>query len=125
LAVALVFPSRNPPAEAWQWGDAEPLWKRVPKRDETGRAYTDFMMMAPGLKGRSRLEMDVVARVIHGVLARFGDGVAFADFNMELRLLWVSLQCRPGLMSLVVGALRLRVPELKLVGHHPNQGAGT
>jgi hypothetical protein len=99
------------------------LWKVVPKRDLSGQAYSDFMMMAPGLRGRSSHEMAVVVRVIHGVLSRFGEGVAFADFNVNIRVLWVSLQCRPGLMAQVVGALRAHVPELKLVAHHPNQGA--
>jgi hypothetical protein len=102
--------------------NGEPLWKVVPKRDDEGRAYADFMMMAPGLKGRSSRELAIVARVIQGVLARFGEEVAFADFNVNLRVLWVSLQCRPGLMFRVVGALRVHVPELKLVAHHPNQG---
>ncbi|MCP5278219.1 MAG: hypothetical protein H6935_07650 [Thiobacillus sp.] len=120
--MALVPRSPSLPGDAGQWGRGEPLWKIVPKRDGAGRAYADFMMMAPGLKGRSSQEMAVVARVIHGVLARFGEGVAFADFNVNLRVLWVSLQCRPGLMFRVVGALRVHVPELKLVAHHPNQG---
>jgi hypothetical protein len=99
------------------------LWKRVPKRDGTGRAYADFMMLAPGLKGRSGQEMAMVGRVIQGVLARFGEDVAFADFNLNLRVLWVSLQSRPGLMFRVAGALRAQVPELKLVAHHPNRGS--
>lgn len=123
--MALVPRPHGLPGLHGQWGNGEPLWKLVPKRDGEGRACADFMMMAPGLKGRTRQQMDVVARVIHGVLARFGDGVAFADFNLDLRLLWVSLQCRPGLMTLVVGALRVHVPELKLVGHQPYQGGRT
>lgn len=110
------------PAAPASWESGVPLWRVVPKRDGEGRAYTDFMMLAPGLKGRSEQEMAVILRVIHGVLSRFGDGVAFADFNMNLRLLWVSLPCRPGLMFRVVGALRVHVPELKLVAHHPHQG---
>lgn len=114
-------PSHAPAGPA-SWGSGEPLWKVVPKRDGKGRAYSDFMMLAPGLKGRSEQEMAVILRVIQGVLARFGEGVAFADFNLNLRVLWVSLQCRPGLMFRVVGALRVHVPELKLVAHHPNQG---
>lgn len=120
--MAMVPRSPNMPGDPGRWGSGEPLWKVVPKRDGEGRAYTDFMMMAPGLKGRSRQEMAVIVQVIHGVLARFGDGVAFADFNVNIRVLWVSLQCRPGLMFQVVAALRGRVPELKLVAHHPNQG---
>ncbi len=110
------------PRSAGQWGQGEPLWKLVPKRDSSGKAYSDFMMLAPGLKGCSNLELARVAQVIQGVLARFGDGVAFADFNVKLRVLWVSLQCEPGLMLQVVCALRLQVPELKLVAHHPAQG---
>ena len=110
------------PGDPGQWGSGEPLWKVVPKRDGEGRAYSDFMMIAPALKRRTSQEIAGVARVIQGVLAGFGDGVAFADFNMNLKVLWVSLQCRPGLMIKVVGALRVQVPELKLVAHHPNQG---
>ncbi|HNQ04796.1 MAG TPA: hypothetical protein PKH69_09300 [Thiobacillaceae bacterium] len=107
------------------WDRAEPLWKVVPKRDGAGRAYADFMMLAPGLKGRSRSEMDAVQRVIRGVLARFGDAVVFADFNLSIRVLWVTLQHRPGLMFRVVAALRVHVPALKLVAYHPHQGACT
>jgi len=120
--MAVIPRSSGLPGTAGQWGQGEPLWKVVPKRDSTGKAYADFMMMAPGLKGRSNQELAVVAQMIQGVLARFGEGVAFADFNVKLRVLWVSLQCRPGLMFQVVCALRLQVPELKLVAHHPAQG---
>lgn len=80
-------------------------------------------MLAPGLKGRSQREMGVILQVIRGILGRFGDAVAFADFNMDIRVLWVSLECRPGLMFRVVAALRVHVPELKLVAHYPKQGA--
>jgi hypothetical protein len=105
-----------------QWGRGEPLWKLVPKRDAEGRAFTDFMMLAPALKRRSSEEITCVIRVIQGVLERFDDGVAFADFNMDLMLLWVSLVQRPRLMTQVVAALRLHVPELKLIAHQPPHG---
>jgi hypothetical protein len=110
------------PGLASRWREGVPLWKLVPKRNEAGQAYSDFMMMAPGLKHRSKEDMSVILRVIQGVLVRFGDDVAFADFNMDIRVLWVSLQSRPGLMARVVAALRVHVPELKLVAHHPYSG---
>ncbi|MEW5768753.1 MAG: hypothetical protein AB1831_00160 [Pseudomonadota bacterium] len=120
--MALVPRPATLPESPGQWGGGEPLWKLVPKRDADGRAYADFMMVAPALKRRTPHELAVVARVIQGVLAGFGDQVAFADFNMKLMLLWVSLPCRPGLMFRMVGALRAHVPELKLVAHHHDHG---
>ena len=98
------------------------MWKMLPKRDAAGQAYSDFMMMAPALKRCTPRELDALVRVIQGVLARFGEQVVFADFNMHLKVLWVTLPCRPGLMPMIVSALRHQVPELKLVAHHPATG---
>jgi len=98
---------------------AQPLWRSVPKRDEAGRLLNDFMMLAPGLKALPGNEVETVIRRIRSVLERFPDLVVFANFNVALNLLWVSLRCRQGGMSLVVFALRAEVPMLKLVGHLP------
>jgi hypothetical protein len=43
----------------------------------------------------------------------------FADFNLKLNLLWVSLKYRPGIMSEIVSALRAQAPILKLIAHNP------
>ncbi len=104
-------------ADAWQ--SAVPLWKAVPKRDESGKPLSDFMMFAPGLCKQAPWKVQRDLDMIRGVLERFDDVVFFADFNMSLNLLWVSLRCRPGAMSMLVFALRARVPSLKLVGHNP------
>ena len=101
------------------WSEGEPLWKRAPRRDENGRAYTDFLMLAPGLKKRSDPEIEQVIRVVEGVLARFGEWVVFAEINLKLSTLWVSMRYRPGLMSVIVAAVREQAPEFKLVGHDP------
>lgn len=107
---------------AWQAG--VPLWKLVPKRDETGRPYNDFMMIAPGLNKRPPQDRDAILVLVRGVLEGFGDDVVFADFNLSLNVLWVSLRCRPGLMSQLVCLLRARVPMLRLVAHSPDAFAG-
>lgn len=104
------------------WRGSEPLWKTVPTRDESGAPLSDFMMLAPGLKRKPPDEIDRVLRLIRDVLERFADVVVFADFNLTLNLLWVSLRARPGAMSVLVAALRARVPSLKLVGHQPMEG---
>ncbi|HNF90413.1 MAG TPA: hypothetical protein PLL19_13850 [Thiobacillaceae bacterium] len=107
------------PGDAGQWGCGEPLWKLAPKRDATGKPYVDFMMLAPGLKKRPGHEIEALTRLIQGILARFEEWVVFADFNIKLNVLWVSLKYRPGIMAEIVAALRAQVPELKLVAHNP------
>ncbi len=104
---------------AGTWGAGEPLWKRAPKRDADGHPYTDFLMLAPGLNKRSPAEIEVLLQRISVVLTRFGESVVFAEANLKLNTLWVSMCYRPGLMSLIVAAVRESAPEFKLVGHDP------
>ncbi len=101
------------------WTHAEPLWKRAPKRDENGHPYCDFMMLAPGLKHRPPEEIARIVEDVRLVLTRFESLVVFADVNLKLNILWVSLHARPGAFSQIVAALRLRIPLFKLVSHHP------
>ncbi len=111
------------PGDAGQWGRGGPLWQRVPKRDAAGRPYVDFMMFAPRLNRRPAREQESVVLLVRGVLGGFANEVVFADLNLKINVLWVSLENRPGLMSELVAALRLKVPEFHLVGHNPHAGA--
>lgn len=101
------------------WAQAEPLWKRAPKRDENGHPYCDFMMLAPGLKQRPPEDVARIVEDVRRVLAHFESVVVFADINLKLSVLWVSLRVQPGALSQIVAALRLRAPLFKLVSHHP------
>lgn len=103
-----------------EWEAGQPLWKVVPKRDTSGRPYVDFMMLAPGLNRRPAAERHQVMVLVRGVLERFGDDIVFADFNLDINVLWVSLRCQPGLMTRVVCLLRAKVPMLRLVSHSPD-----
>ncbi len=94
-----------------------PLWQVAPTRDSTGRRLTDFMMLIPRLRQRTPDEIERASRDIQAVLALHQD-VVFADLNLKLNLLWVSLRPRPGAISELVAAIRLRVPEAVLVAHH-------
>ncbi len=109
------------PEAPGQWACGEPLWKRAPKRDSEGHPYVDFMMLAPGLKRRPGHEIESLMRIIRSVLQRFENWVVFADFNLKLNVIWVSLKYRPGLMAEIVAALRAQAPILKLVAHNPEQ----
>lgn len=107
------------PGDPGLWGQGEPLWKLAPKRDREGRLYTDFMMLAPGLKKRPPHEVECMVQLVQGVLSRFDEWVVFADYNLKLNVLWVSLKYRPGVIAEIVAALRAQAPELKLVAHNP------
>ncbi|MFN3543919.1 MAG: hypothetical protein ACK4UX_03605 [Thiobacillus sp.] len=94
-----------------------PLWQRAPTRDANGRLLADFMMLIPRLRLRPPQEIERTSRALHAVLSLHRD-VVFADLNLKLNLLWVSLRPNPGAISELVAAIRLRVPEAVLVAHH-------
>ncbi|MCA1978678.1 MAG: hypothetical protein LDL19_05515 [Thiobacillus sp.] len=96
----------------------QPLWQIAPTRDRAGRRLTDFMMLIPRLRERPRSEVERTAREIQAVLSLHQD-VVFADLNLKLNLLWVSLRPRPGAIAELAAAIRLRVPEAVLVAHQP------
>lgn len=95
-----------------------PLWQIAPTRDQSGRRLTDFMMLIPRLRDRPGGEIERASRDIQSVLALHQD-VVFADLNLKLNLLWISLHPRPGAVAELVAAIRLRVPEAVLVAHQP------
>lgn len=96
---------------------AVPLWQLAPTHDAGGHLLTDFMMLIPRLRTRPLVEIERASRDIQAVLALHQD-VVFADLNLKLNLLWVSLRPRPGAISELVAAIRLRVPEAVLVAHY-------
>lgn len=107
------------PARAVQREPAQPLWQIAPTRDQAGQRLIDFMMLIPRLRDRSRGEIERASRDIQAVLALHQD-VVFADLNLKLNLLWVSLRPRPGAISELAAAIRLRIPEAVLVAHQSN-----
>lgn len=93
-----------------------PLWQLAPTRDHAGKRLTDFMMLIPNLRYRPAAEIERASRDIQAVLALHQE-VVFADLNLKLNLLWVSLRPRPGAISELAAAIRLQVPEALLVAH--------
>ena len=98
-------------------GPGEPLWQRAPTHDANGCLLTDFMMLIPRLRTQPPQEIERTSRDLHAVLSLHRD-VVFADLNLKLNLLWVSLRPSPGAISELVAAIRLRVPQAVLVAHH-------
>ncbi len=91
-----------------------PLYERVPTHDETGHLLSDFMMLFPGLRERPSGECrERVARV-NAILKGFPE-VVFADVNLKLNLLWVSVRARPGVILDIACCLKFHMPEALLV----------
>lgn len=91
-----------------------PLYERAPSRDVDGRPLSDFMMLIPGLRdcGAERFNDRVAG--IQAVLNRYSE-VVFADLNVPINVLWVSLEPKFGLIGTIVGEIQIRVPEALLV----------
>jgi hypothetical protein len=98
---------------------AGPLWARAPTRDEQGRPVSDFMIVIPGLRGWPPRRRDACISCLQGVLAASSD-VVFADLNLRLNLLWVSVRAQPGSCGHVAAAVCEQVPEARLVSPNPD-----
>ncbi|MGD2082401.1 MAG: hypothetical protein PVF91_05520 [Chromatiales bacterium] len=103
---------------------SEPLWRRVPSRDERGRALTDFMMLIPRLRHWPQRRIEAVYREIQTVFEHYAESVVFADLNLDLNVLWVSVRPRPGICLELAAAVKHRVPEAVLVASQAEAYAG-
>jgi hypothetical protein len=96
---------------------AEPLRKRVPSCDEHGRPLSDFMILIPGLHDKPKCLVDAAIQDVHLALSRFRHAVVFAEFNLRLNLLWVSIRPIQGIRFEIASAIQQMVPEARLVSH--------
>lgn len=96
---------------------SEPLHERVPTRDEEGRLLGDFMMLIPGLREWPRGRFNDRVAGIQAVLSGFSE-VVFADLNVPLNLLWISVKAKPGIIAAVVASIQHRVPEARVISAH-------
>ena len=96
-----------------------PLWQRVPTKDESGKYLGDFMMIIPGLKKKSPAHRKTIINKISLVLARYPDAIVFADLNMKMSLLWISVKPLKGIMAEIPSAIIELIPEAKLISDRP------
>jgi hypothetical protein len=96
---------------------AEPLWKRVPTHDENGSPLSDFMMIIPKLRSSPGHIIKNIITEISTVLGHYEKTVVFADLNLKLNVLWVSVKPVPGICLELPAAIKMRVPQAMLVGH--------
>ena len=99
---------------------AEPLWQRVPTHADDGTPLSDFMMIIPRLRDKPRHLLEMTVQRIEYVLHSYQDKVVFADLNLALNVLWVSVRPVPGICLELPTAIKLQVPEALLVSHKFN-----
>ena len=102
----------------------QPLWQRVPTRDNEGRYLSDFMMLIPRFASWPDARRQQVYLELERVLSDFDGSVVFADLNLKLNLLWVSM--RPGANGCLplAAAVKARVPQAMLVASQAEAMAG-
>ena len=91
-----------------------PLYERVPTRDADGKPLSDFMMLIPGLRDAGPLLINDRVAGIQAILTRYPE-VVFADLNIPINVLWVSLSPKIGLIGTIAQDIKRRIPEALLV----------
>jgi len=95
----------------------EPLWRRVPSQDAEGRNLFDFMMLIPGFREWPEVRREQAMDELAALFDQYRGRVVFAEFNLKLNLLWVSVPPSPGLCLEFAAAINARIPEARLVAN--------
>lgn len=74
------------------------------------------MMLIPKLRSRPTVQVEDTIAAIDQVLTHYERVVVFANLNLRLNLLWVTVRPVPGICLELPTAIKLRVPEALLVG---------
>jgi hypothetical protein len=96
-----------------------PLWQRVPTKDDAGNYLGDFMMVIPKLKVASSDHRKRTLDSINAVLTRYQYAIVFADLNLKMNLLWISVKPVKGIILEISTAIIESVPEAKLISDRP------
>lgn len=91
-----------------------PLWQIVPTRGADGRRLADFMMVIRGLRSQPQHVINATINKIQKVLERCSD-VVFVNLNLKTNVLWVSVNCRQGIILELATSIRQQVPDALLV----------
>ncbi len=103
---------------------AGPLWGRVPTQDQAGQPLADFMVLIPRFNGWPKAKQARAIKAIEDGLTRFDRQIVFADFNIKINLLWVSLRPEKGVMMAFIKALQVQVPEAVLIANEAEMVVG-
>lgn len=110
----LVKHSGNLPLSGPAMEPGTPLWQVVPTRDADGRSLADFMMLIPRLNKCPQPIIEITLCNLQKALEPCPD-IVFVNFNLKINVLWVSVNCRNGLIPELVSTIQQRVPGAMLI----------
>ena len=93
------------------------LLDRVPTVDECGKPLGDMLVILPRLREKTSHEVTLTARGLDRALSQFSGQIMFAELNVNRNTLWVSMRPTKGIRACIASAIRLEVPDAKLIGH--------
>ncbi len=97
---------------------AEPLHRRVPTQGQDGRPLNDLLMIIPGLKKKPAAEQESILQKIEQALLTYEKFIVFAELNIKLGTLWLSIPSQRGLGAELAAWIYHHVPETRLVAQH-------
>jgi hypothetical protein len=95
-------------AASVRWTPGGDLWRYAPARDHKGQALSDLMMLLPVSQDNRHLSI-LIRQQLQAVLEDFGERIEFADLNLRLGILWVTVVSEPGLCGEVADAIKARI----------------
>ena len=110
--------SQSPSSKYPNLQSSEPLWKRAPTRDNSGKPYADFMMLIPGLRKFEATRLQDIIKKMEAVLMKYEKDIILADLNLKINILWVTVTPNLGLTTEIAALLHHVIPEAKLVSQH-------
>lgn len=93
----------------------EPLWKRVPTRDDEGQLLGDFMMLIPGLNKLAIASLQTVIARLEQAFSLYHQYVVFVDLNPDKNVLWVSHRPAQSIGLELAAVIHELIPEARLV----------
>ncbi|MEJ2620558.1 MAG: hypothetical protein P8163_09920 [Candidatus Thiodiazotropha sp.] len=99
------------------WQPSAPLWQRAPHKQANGAPLADLMMLVPRLKHYPEVPIIDIQNKLEEALKEFGEKIVFADINLKLKVIWVTVLPEAGLCREVALAIRARIPDAVMVGN--------
>ncbi len=75
------------------------------------------MMIIPGLRDMHQTQLVSVVEEVERVLNHYRNAVVFADLNLRLNVLWVTVRPIPRICLDIASAIHFVLPDARLVAH--------